>query len=36
LKDEDDIQAVEASFARHAGRGHGSDRYCGGRMRPHE
>ena len=36
LKDEDDIQAIEASFARHVGRGHGLDRYCGGRMRPHE
>jgi hypothetical protein len=26
----------EASFARHAGRGHGSDRCCTRRMHPHE
>ena len=26
----------EASFARHAGCGHGSDRCCGERMRPQE
>jgi hypothetical protein len=32
LQDDDDIQAVQSQLCRHAGRGHGLDRCCAGKM----